>query len=98
MTNPLKDGDAKLRYLNAKRMIDRPQVFLLVVGFYFFRFYFKGVIFMFSERYNLQSEAEGVEDREQFEVLRELNCDAVQGFYFSRPIHVEAFELRLQNK
>lgn len=50
-----------------------------------------------SERYDLQSEAEGVEDREQFEILRNLNCDSVQGFYFSRPIPVEAFELRLQN-
>ena len=30
--------------------------------------------------------AEGVEDRAQMEVLRELRCDAVQGFLFSVPL------------
>ncbi|MCY7367775.1 MAG: GGDEF domain-containing protein [Chamaesiphon sp.] len=30
--------------------------------------------------------AEGVETIEQFELLRSINCDAVQGFFFSRPL------------
>ncbi|WP_237478284.1 EAL domain-containing protein [Lichenibacterium dinghuense] len=30
--------------------------------------------------------AEGVENREQFERLRDDGCDEVQGFYFSRPV------------
>ena len=29
--------------------------------------------------------AEGVETREQLELLRSLACDEIQGFYFSRP-------------
>ena len=34
----------------------------------------------------LRTIAEGVEDRAQMDVLRELRCDAVQGFLFSRPL------------
>jgi EAL domain-containing protein (putative c-di-GMP-specific phosphodiesterase class I) len=30
--------------------------------------------------------AEGVENREQFDRLRVLNCDKAQGFMFSRPV------------
>ncbi len=33
--------------------------------------------------------AEGVENREQFDRLRALNCDKVQGFMFSRPVDNE---------
>jgi diguanylate cyclase (GGDEF)-like protein len=35
---------------------------------------------------NLNVVAEGVETIEQFELLRAINCDAVQGFFFSRPL------------
>jgi diguanylate cyclase (GGDEF)-like protein len=35
---------------------------------------------------NLNIVAEGVETIEQFELLRSINCDAVQGFFFSRPL------------
>lgn len=34
----------------------------------------------------LRTIAEGVEDHAQMDVLRELRCDAVQGFLFSRPL------------
>ncbi|HEY7670892.1 MAG TPA: EAL domain-containing protein [Gammaproteobacteria bacterium] len=34
---------------------------------------------------------EGVEDREQFEFLKSLGCDAVQGFYFSSAVPSERF-------
>ncbi|AGX87765.1 putative bifunctional diguanylate cyclase/phosphodiesterase [Candidatus Symbiobacter mobilis] len=30
--------------------------------------------------------AEGVETRQQFETLRALGCDSIQGYYFSRPV------------
>ncbi len=34
----------------------------------------------------MQTVAEGVETRAQLEIIRELNCDLIQGFLFSRPI------------
>jgi diguanylate cyclase (GGDEF)-like protein len=40
---------------------------------------------------NLNVVAEGVETIEQFELLRSINCDAVQGFFFSRPLAAPDF-------
>jgi EAL domain-containing protein (putative c-di-GMP-specific phosphodiesterase class I) len=34
--------------------------------------------------------AEGVETKEQFTYLRENGCDALQGYWFSRPLPVQA--------
>ncbi len=36
--------------------------------------------------------AEGVETEEQLMALKELGCDYVQGFYFSRPVPAQEFE------
>lgn len=36
--------------------------------------------------------AEGVEEKEQFELLKELKTDNIQGFYFGRPITSNEFE------
>ena len=41
---------------------------------------------------NLNVVAEGVETIEQFELLRSMNCDAVQGFFFSRPLPASDLE------
>lgn len=35
--------------------------------------------------------AEGVETNEQLQILRELNCDIVQGYYYSRPLQEQQF-------
>ena len=35
---------------------------------------------------NLPTIAEGVECKEEFEILKELGCDVVQGYYFSKPL------------
>jgi diguanylate cyclase (GGDEF)-like protein len=40
---------------------------------------------------NLKVVAEGVETKEQLEVLREQGCDYVQGFLFSRPLSAREF-------
>lgn len=36
--------------------------------------------------------AEGVETEEQFLLLKDLGCDEIQGYYFSRPVSLEEFE------
>jgi EAL domain-containing protein (putative c-di-GMP-specific phosphodiesterase class I) len=38
---------------------------------------------------NLRVVAEGVETQEQFELLRSLHCEQIQGYLFSRPLCVE---------
>jgi len=43
--------------------------------------------------------AEGVEDEEQLDFLRSVNCDAIQGYLFSRPIPAEELtELLVKGK
>ena len=39
--------------------------------------------------------AEGAETREQVDALREMGCDYIQGFYFSKPLPQEEFEALL---
>lgn len=41
---------------------------------------------------NLKVIAEGVELFEQFQMLKKLNCDEAQGFYFSKPLRSSEFE------
>lgn len=48
----------------------------------------KSIIHMAKEM-NLKTIAEGVERKEQYEILKELGCDEFQGYYFSRPMRVE---------
>jgi diguanylate cyclase (GGDEF)-like protein/PAS domain S-box-containing protein len=46
----------------------------------------------------LQVVAEGVETPEQVKVLRELKCDEMQGYLFSKPLDEQQFEALLQAK
>ena len=43
-------------------------------------------IIALAHRLNLKVVAEGVEKREHIELLRELRCDEIQGFYFCKPV------------
>jgi diguanylate cyclase (GGDEF)-like protein/PAS domain S-box-containing protein len=43
-----------------------------------------------AHRLNLRTVAEGAETAEQVEVLRELGCHQIQGFWFSRPLTPDA--------
>ncbi|MBR5419693.1 MAG: EAL domain-containing protein [Lachnospiraceae bacterium] len=36
--------------------------------------------------------AEGVEDEEQLGVLKNMGCQIIQGYYFSKPVPPEEFE------
>ena len=47
-----------------------------------------------SGELNMKTVAEGVETEEQLEFLKEVGCDIYQGYYFSRPISVEDFEVK----
>ncbi len=42
----------------------------------------------------LKTLAEGVESKEQIELLKAMGCYSVQGFYYGRPLHVDAFRRR----
>ncbi len=42
--------------------------------------------------------AEGIETKEQIDILKEINCDIVQGYYYSRPINTNDFEKLLDNQ
>jgi len=40
---------------------------------------------------NMQVVAEGVENKHQFDLLKEMNCDIIQGFYYDKPILPDLF-------
>jgi hemerythrin-like metal-binding protein len=46
-----------------------------------------------SKKLKIKSVAEGVEDIEQAELLYQMNCDEIQGYYFSKPLPIEKFIL-----
>jgi EAL domain-containing protein (putative c-di-GMP-specific phosphodiesterase class I) len=52
-------------------------------------------IIMMAHSLNLKVIAEGVENVEQLELLRSLNCDEAQGFLFCRPLPAEDFMERV---
>ncbi|MCQ2539555.1 MAG: EAL domain-containing protein [Acetatifactor sp.] len=46
----------------------------------------------FSKESGMQVVAEGVETREQKEFLMRMGCDYIQGFYYSAPLPLDAYE------
>ncbi len=56
----------------------------------------KAIISM-AHNLGLKVIAEGVEDINQLEFLSALNCDAVQGYLFSRPVSVPEFTVLLED-
>ena len=49
-------------------------------------------IILMAHSLNLRTVAEGIETREQLEILRDLNCDLIQGYYHSRPVPADELE------
>lgn len=49
-------------------------------------------IMKLGQNLGLRITAEGVETKEQLEFLRNLQCDDIQGYYFSKPLPLEDFE------
>ena len=46
----------------------------------------------------LECITEGVETKQQVDILRENHCDLAQGYHFDRPLPVEEFEKRMDQK
>ena len=59
----------------------------------------KGVMFKYivamGQEMGLECVSEGVETKEQIQILTDNKCNLVQGFYFDRPLPVKEFETRL---
>nr|WP_277347511.1 EAL domain-containing protein [Wenzhouxiangella sp. XN79A] len=54
-------------------------------------------IIQLAHSLGMRTVAEGVERGAQVEFLREQGCDAIQGYWFARPLEVEAFETFCRN-
>lgn len=52
------------------------------------RFLVEAVVKIAKER-SIQTVSEGVETLSQYKVLKELGCDSIQGYLFSRPLSIE---------
>lgn len=48
-------------------------------------------IVVMAQHLGIRTVCEGVETPEHVDLLREIGCDTAQGFYYSRPIDLEAF-------
>lgn len=56
-------------------------------------------IITMAEQLQLGLIAEGVETREQVEVLKQMGCDQVQGYYYAKPMpEGEFFDMLLENR
>lgn len=57
-----------------------------------------GFIVSLSKWLELDTVAEGVETKEQLDLLRNMGCDYVQGYYYARPMPTMEFESYLVNE
>lgn len=49
------------------------------------------MIIEMAKRLDIQTVAEGIESEDQVEMLRDMGCDMIQGFYFSPPLPMNEF-------
>jgi len=56
------------------------------------------IIIALANRLNIITVAEGVETQEQESYLRDHGVDVLQGFYYARPMPVEAFPAWLASR
>lgn len=57
-----------------------------------------GSVIRLARRLSINTIAEGVETQSQFEYLRGIGCDSIQGYYFSKPITVASFNALLDTE
>lgn len=48
-----------------------------------------------SQKLNIKTVAEGIETKGQVDFLKEIKCDMIQGYYYSRPLEIQKFEEKL---
>ena len=58
------------------------------------RIVIKHCIQMCMDLKDISSVAEGIESKQQLDLLRLYNCDYGQGYYFSKPLSIYDFERR----
>ena len=46
----------------------------------------------FAKKLNLKTVGEGVETKEQAEILKDLGCNYLQGYYYSKPMPLDEFK------
>ena len=56
------------------------------------------LIISIAKKLNVLVVAEGVETKEQLSKLKEMGCEIVQGYYFSRPVTADEFEKTIIEK
>lgn len=49
-----------------------------------------------ARRLGIEVVAEGIEDKDQLDFLKDINCDLAQGYYFAKPLRKPDFEERLR--
>ena len=48
-------------------------------------------IIKLSKTFNLKVQAEGIELKEHYELLKKMKCDLAQGYHFNKPIPLNDF-------
>ena len=51
-----------------------------------------------AKKLEMKTIAEGVENKHQFEMLRSMGCDNIQGYFFSKPLSVDEFREYVQRQ
>lgn len=49
-------------------------------------------IILIAKKLNLKTVAEGIENKEQAKYLKEIDCDLLQGYYYSKPLESSQYE------
>ena len=57
-----------------------------------------GLVMDIAKFLNVPVVAEGVEDEKQLITLKDIGCEIIQGYYFSRPVPAEEFEAFIQKE
>ncbi len=55
-------------------------------------------IVQMCKKLNVRTVAEGIENKYQVNFLKQIKCDMIQGYYFSKPIPIQEFEEKYMNK